>query len=176
MSAAFIQMMNGRLDVTDSSFDRLRARGNNVNMVFEHNRARQIEVTTVSGSIVYDNGTFDPDSRGLNRPTARSDRRRHGRTGCGALDRGTRLFDVDKRTPIDQRSTGEASATIAGGGPVVNAVTVRGNVYLYDGAFSSRHTIPPEWQPVREALQGPDFRHEAPDAFRRYRALRGRTI
>ena len=177
MSAAFIQMMNGRLDVTDSSFDRLRARGNNVNMVFEHNRARQIEVTTVSGSIVYDNGTFDP---GLARFESTNGSIGIGvATGAQVAARSTEghVYSMwDKRTPIDQRSTGEASATIAGGGPVVNAVTVRGNVYLYDGAFSSRHTIPPEWQPVREALQGPDFRHEAPDAFRRYRALRGRTI
>jgi hypothetical protein len=49
-------------------------------------------------------------------------------------------------------------------------------VYLYDGAFATRHTIPTEWQPVREALQEPEGRREAPDAFRRFRALRGRTI
>lgn len=72
MSAAFVQMMNGGLEVIDSSFDRLRARGNTANFIFQHDRARQIELTTVSGSIVYDNGTFDPGSRASNRPAARS--------------------------------------------------------------------------------------------------------
>jgi hypothetical protein len=177
MSAAFVQMMNGQLDVTDSSFDRLRARGNNVNMVFEHNRARQIEVTTVSGSIVYDNGTFDP---GLARFESTNGSIAIGvatNAQVAARSADGHVYSMwDRRTPIDQRSPGEASATIAGGGPVVNAVTAHGNVYLYDGAFATRHTIPTEWQPVREALQEPEGRREAPDAFRRFRALRGRTI
>jgi hypothetical protein len=179
MSSAFIQMMNGRLEVLDSSFDRLRARGSNANFVFEHNRARQIEVTTISGSIVYDNGTFDP---GLARFESTS-----GSIGIGvatgaqiaARSGDGHVYSMwDKRTPIDQRSGGEASATVAGGGPVVNAVTARGNVYLYDGAFATRHTIPPEWQLVREALQMqlPGRQREAPGAFERFRALRGRTI
>jgi hypothetical protein len=177
MSAAFIQMMNGRLDVTDSSFDRLRARGNNVNMVFEHDRARQIEVTTIAGSIVYDNGTFDP---GLARFEST-----YGSIAIGvaaAAQVSARSGDGhvysmwDRRTPIDQRSPGEASATVGGGGPVVNAVSAHGDVYLYDGAFATRHIIPPEWQPLRETLQTPlEGRREAPDAFRRFRQLRGRN-
>ena len=176
MSAAFIQMMNGRLEVIDSSFDRLRARGNNANFVFEHNRARQIEVTTVSGSIVYDNGTFDP---GLARFESTNGSIGIGVAGGAQLAaRSTdgHVYEMwDKRTPSDQRSEGEASATVAGGGPVVNAVTAHGNVYLYDGTLATRHTIPPEWRPIRQAmrpgeLQGP------PGAFERFRALRGRTI
>ncbi len=153
MSAAFIQMMSGRLDVSDSSFDRLRARGNAADFIFEHDRARQIEVSTVSGNIVYDNGTFDP---GLARFEST-----YGSIGLGvatnaqlsARSTDGRVYSMwERRTPIDQRSPGEASATVAGGGPVVNAVTAHGNVYLYDGAFATRHTIPNEWQPLREAL------------------------
>jgi hypothetical protein len=177
MSAAFVQMMNGRLDVTDSSFDRLRARGNNANFVFEHNRVRQIEVTTVSGSIVYDNGTFDP---GLARFESTNGSIAIGvASGAQIAARSTdgHVYSMwDRRTPIDQRSDGEASATVAGGGPVVNAVTGHGNVYLYDGALATRQTIPPEWRPIQQALTQAQRQPRIPDAFNRFRALRGRTL
>ena len=42
----------------------------------------------------------------------------------------------DRRTPLDQRGDNDVSATIGGGGPVVNALTGRGNVYLYDGTIA----------------------------------------
>jgi hypothetical protein len=177
MSAAFIQMMNGRLDVVDSSFDRLRARGNNADLVFEHDRARQIEVSTVSGAIVYDNGTFDP---GLARFESTNGSIAVGvASGAQVAARSSdgHVYSMwEKRTPIDQRSDNEASATVAGGGPVVNAVTAHGNVYLYDGALATRQVIPPEWRPIEEALRPPERRLLAPNAFQRFRALRGRTF
>jgi hypothetical protein len=188
MSAAFVQLMNGRLDVVDSSFDRLRARGNAAAFVFEHNRARQIEVSTVSGNIVYDNGTFDP---GLARFESTN-----GSIGIGvatgaqveARSSDGHVYSMwDRRTPLDQRGDNDVSATIGGGGPVVNAVTARGNVYLYDGALASRQLLPAEWRPIRQTiaqsqqpiparlqpppLQGPAA---APNAFQRFRQLRGR--
>jgi hypothetical protein len=177
MSAAFVQMMNGRLDVVDSSFDRLRARGNNATFVFEHNRARQIEVTTVSGSIVYDNGTFDPglarfeSTNGSIAIGVASGAQIAARSGDG------RVYSMwDKRTPIDQRSDGEASATVAGGGPVVNAVTAHGSVFLYDGSLDTRQTFPPEWRQIRQDQLRPlGGINRLPDAFERFRALRGRT-
>jgi hypothetical protein len=176
MSAAFIQMMNGRLEVLDSSFDRLRARSNNADLVFEHNRARQIEVSTVSGSIVYDNGTFDP---GLARFESTNGSIAIGvASGAQIAARSTdgHVYSMwEKRTPIDQRSDGEASATVAGGGPVVNAVTAHGNVYLYDGALATRQTIPPEWRPIQEAMKQ-QRQLQIPNAFQRFRALRGRTL
>ncbi len=172
-SAAFIQMINGRLDVHDSSFDRLRARGNNVSMVFEHNRARQIEVTTVSGPIVYDNGTFDPGLARFESASGSIAIGVHGGARLAARASDGRVYSMwDKRTPLVQRSEGEASATVAGGGPLVNAVTGHGNVYLYDGALDTRRAISPEWRPIREALE--PRRGREPDAFKRFRELRGR--
>jgi hypothetical protein len=182
MTAAFIQMMNGRLEVVDSSFDRLRARGNNATFDFEHNRARQIEVSTVSGPIVYDNGTFDP---GLARFESTNGSIAIGVTAgaqIAARSGDGHVYSMwDRRTPIDQRGDGDASATIDGGGPVVNAVTAHGNVYLYDGTLATRQTIPPEWRPIRQAMlqRQPQLRpqpQQAPSAFQRFRALRGRNI
>jgi Putative adhesin len=175
MSAAFIQMMNGALVVSDSSFDRVRARSNNANLIFEHDRARQIEVTTVSGTIVYDNGTFDP---GLARFDSTNGSIAIGVAGGAQLAaRSTdgHVYSMwEKRTPIAQRSDGEASATVAGGGPVVNAVSAHGNVFIYDGTLDTRHTLPAEWQVVRDALR--PRQPQAPGAFERYKALRGRTL
>jgi hypothetical protein len=171
-SAAFIEVRSGTVDVRDSSFDRLRARGNAVGFLFDHVRARQIEVTTVSGPIVYDNGTFDP---GLARFESTSgsiaigvatNAQIEARSGDG------RVYGLwDKRPPVDQRGDGAASATVNGGGPVVNAVTAQGNVYLYDGSLATRRIVPPEWQPIYNAMRPRDF--PAPGAFRRFRALRG---
>lgn len=176
-SSAFVQMMNGRLEVRDSSFDRLRARGNTAALAFERTRARQIEVTTISGPIVYDDGTFDP---GLARFESTSGSIAIGlAAGAQIQARSTegRVLNLwDRRTPTDQRNDGEASATVAGGGPVVNAVTGRGNVFLYDGSLETRRAVPQEWRAIRQTIRGrlplaPN--PNQPNAFNRFRALRG---
>ena len=178
ITSAFVQQNNGRLDVVDSSFDRLRARGNTANFIFEHNRARQIEVSTVSGNVVYDNGTFDP---GL----ARFDST-YGSIGLGVASgaqvqaRSTdgRVYSMwDRRTSLDQRSDNDVSATVNGGGPVVNALTGRGNVYLYDGTIVSRPNLAPEWRPMRQTITQPlrlPQGRQVPEKFERFRPLTGR--
>lgn len=185
MSATFLQQMNGRVEVLDSSFDRIRARSNNATLDFEHDRARQIEVTTVSGNILYDNGTFDP---GLARFVST-----YGSIGLGvaagaqiaARSTDGHVYSMwDRRTPLDQRGDSDVSATVAGGGPVVNALTGHGNIYLYDGTLASRPVLPPEWRPMRQAevqaqraaqpgLQPvPPRFGQPPSAFERFRRLR----
>ena len=171
-SAAFVEVRNGTVDVRDSSFDRLRARGNTVAFLFEHTRARQIEVTTVSGPIVYDDGTFDPGLARFESTTGSIAIGVATNAQIEARSSDGRVYGLwDRRPPIDQRGDNAASATVNGGGPVVNAVTVHGNIYLYDGSLSTRRVLPPEWQPILNALRPRDF--QAPGAFQRYRALRG---
>jgi hypothetical protein len=172
-SAAFIEVRNGVVDVRDSSFDRLRARGNTVAFLFDHTRARQIEVTTVSGPIVDDDGTFDPGLARFESSTGSIAIGIASNAQIEARSNDGRVYGLwDKRPPIDQRGEGAASATVEGGGPVVNAVTAHGNVYLYDGSLSTRRVVPPEWQPVVNALRRPEL-PSAPGAFQRFRALRG---
>jgi hypothetical protein len=171
-SAAFIEVRNGSVVVRDSSFDRLRARGNTVSFLFDHVRARQIEVTTVSGPIVYDDGTFDPGLARFESTTGSIAIGVATNAQIEARSSDGRVYGMwDKRPPIDQRGEGAASATVDGGGPVVNAVTTHGNVYLYDGSLTSRRVVPTEWQPVINAMRPRDF--PAPGAFQRFRALRG---
>jgi hypothetical protein len=32
----------------------------------------------------------------------------------------------------------------------VNAISARGNVFLYDGSLANRHDLPADWRPVRQ--------------------------
>jgi hypothetical protein len=185
-SAAFLQPMHGRLSVNDSMFDRLRVRSNTASLVFERSRARQIEASTVSGSMVWDDGAFDA---GLARFEST-----YGSIGIGVAN-GARVearsgdghvYGLwDKRTPLEMRGDNEASATVDGGGPVVNAVSTHGDVFLYDGSLTTRKSIPPDWRHLNTTLRPPDptpppvagMLHPAgpghrPTAFERYRALR----
>lgn len=152
-AATFAQVLNGRLIALDSSFDRLRARGNTAAMLFERCRAKQIEVTTHGGPIVYDNGTFDP---GLARFTSTNGLIAIGVAGNAAVSGRTqagRVLAMFDRVPhFEQRTEGEATATVGSGGAVVNAVTGRGNIFLYDGALTARRVVPPEWRPLQTAL------------------------
>lgn len=153
-AATFAQVLNGRLLVNDSSFDRLRARGNTAAMVFERCRAKQIEVTTHSGPIVFDNGSFDPglarfqSTTGLIALGVNGGAQVNGRTQDGRV-----LAMFDQRPRFDQRAEGDATAVIGSGGALVNAVTARGNIFLYDGALASRRAVPAEWRPLFVALQ-----------------------
>jgi hypothetical protein len=186
-SAAFVQSLNGHVSIVDSSFDRIRARGNTATFAFERTRARQIEVTTISGAIVFDDGTFDP---GLARFEST-----YGAIAIGvasgaqieARSSDGRVYNMwDRRTPTDQRSDSEASATVDGGGPVVNAVSGHGNVFLYDGSLASRRALPAEWRQIRQKMRPATLRAtagsappppqaiNAPNAFRRFNALRDR--
>lgn len=152
-TSAFIQVLNGRVIATDSTFERLRARSNTSALVFERCRARQIELSTVSGPIVYDNGTFDPGlarlitARGPIAVGVATNAQLSARTVNGRV---VGLFD--KRTPVDQRGDNEAVAMVGGGGPVVNVLSTNGNVLLYDGSLAARRSIPPEWRELQTAL------------------------
>ena len=153
-TTAFLQPVNGQLHVNDSTFDRLRVRANTAALVFEHARSRQIEVSTMSGPIVYDNGTFDAGLARFESTTGHiaigvaSNAQVSARSGDG------RVYGLwDRKTALQTRGDNEASATVGTGGPVVNAVTGHGNVYLYDGSLASRRTIPSEWRGVSSAVK-----------------------
>ena len=149
-TTAFVQMNYGLLYVADGSFDRIRVRGIGAHDVFEHCRSKQIEATSVTGSILYDGGTFDP---GLARFESENGNIALGvNSGAqlvGRSEQGHVYTQFDRRgTTVDQRADGDATATFGGGGPLVNAISTRGNVYFYDGTLSARRQATPEWRPV----------------------------
>ncbi|HEY0615492.1 MAG TPA: hypothetical protein VGC96_12650 [Candidatus Elarobacter sp.] len=152
-TTAFVQMNYGTLYAADSAFERIRVRGVGANDVFERCRSRQIEASSVLGSIVYDGGSFDP---GLARFESQTGSIALGVTSGAQLTgrslEGRVFTQFDRRggAAVDQRGEGEAVATVGGGGPLVNAISGRGNVYLYDGSLQSRRSVASDWRQVHQ--------------------------
>jgi hypothetical protein len=152
-TSAFVQMNYGAFYASDGTFERMRVRGIAAHDVFERCRSRQIEATSVAGSIVYDGGSFDPGLARFESQTGSialgvtSPAQLTGRSGEGHV---YTLFDRRGAASVDQRGEGEAVATVGGGGPLVNAISGRGNVYFYDGTLLSRRASSPEWRAVHQ--------------------------
>ena len=154
-TTAFVQMNNGTFFASDGTFDRIRVRGMSAHDVFENCRSKQIEASSVNGSIVYDRGSFDP---GLARFETQNGNIALGVTGPAQLTgrsqdgRVYTLFDRRTASSVEQHSEGEATATVGGGGPLVNAISSRGNVFLYDGTLQTRRNAGPQWKAVHEVF------------------------
>ncbi|MGH7660722.1 MAG: hypothetical protein ACRENA_07385 [Vulcanimicrobiaceae bacterium] len=150
---AFAQNLQGQIFVVDSNFDRLRTRTAVSNMVFQRCNVRQIEATSTSGSILYNNGSFQP---GLARFETVTGHVALGVNGAASIavkgPPGQIYQSFDQPTPFVNRG-GEANARIGGGGPLVNVVTRQGRVYLYDGSLLNKRALPPHWNQIRAPLQ-----------------------
>jgi hypothetical protein len=152
-TTAFVQMNYGTFYTADSTFDRIRVRGIAAHDVFERCRSKQIEASSVSGSIVYDGGSFDP---GLARFESQTGSIALGVTSGAQLAGRSQdghvytLFDRRGAATVDQHGDGEAVATVGSGGPLVNAISGRGNVYFYEGSLVNRRAASPEWRRVHE--------------------------
>lgn len=155
-TTAFVQMNAGMLQATSSVFARLRARADAAQLVFEGCRSTQIEATTIGGSVVYDGGSFEP---GLARFESQSgaialgveaNAQLIGRSGDGRV-----YASFERRDASVSQQGNTATATLGGGGALVNALSAHGNVYLYDGSLRTRRTVAPELRPVHQFLTGP---------------------
>jgi hypothetical protein len=168
----FVQTLQGTVLASDSNFNRLRVRTAIGNQIFQHCRAKQIEAWSVESSVVYDAGTFEP---GLARFESTEGNVAIGVTaGTQLVGRagGGKVYTLfDHVTQVDGRGA-EANANYSGGGPLVNAFSASGGVYLYDGGLALRRKLPREWKQVLLALRNdpsvatpPAPRHDAhPDA------------
>jgi Putative adhesin len=147
----YVQVMNGPITADASSFNRLRMRSGTGDVVFQNCRAKQIEVSSVHGSIVYDGGSFQP---GLARFETQTGNVALGVNGSSQLaahaSPGHVFTSFEGGTKVSGHE-GEQSVVTGNGGPLVNAASGSGNVYLYNGQIAS-HRVAPEWQPVRSAL------------------------
>ncbi|HTD32511.1 MAG TPA: hypothetical protein VK665_02530 [Candidatus Elarobacter sp.] len=152
-TTAFVQLNNGAVYAADSTFERLRVRGVTAHDVFERCHSKQIEATSVFGAIVYDGGAFDPGLARFESETGSialgvtSPVQLNGRSGEGHV---YTMFDRRAGASVEQHGDGEAVATVGGGGPLVSAISTRGNVYLYDGTLLSRRTTSAEWRTVHQ--------------------------
>lgn len=162
----FVQVLRGSLFAIDSNFNRLRVRTALAAEIFQHCRARQIEASSVAGAIVYDAGSFE---QGLARFDSGSGNVAVGVTNPAQLTARTggsgKVYTLfDRRAQVEAHAS-DATATFDGGGPLVNATSVSGNVYLYDGALASKRRVPAGWRPALVALHSDDDGGFVPAAF-----------
>jgi hypothetical protein len=118
--SGYAEALSGPVNATNSTFDRLRVRTATGNMMFRGCTSHQIEATSKYGSIVYDNGKFQP---GLARFESE-----HGNVALGV--RGGAQIGAHS-------GTGHVVSTFHNNNasrPVVTAVSKHGSVFLYNGS------------------------------------------
>lgn len=149
---AYVQTLRGPTYASDSTFAHLRARSGLGPIVFERCTARQIEVASVEGGILFDAGAFEP---GLARFESQNGHVAIGVSGGSQIaahsGAGRVYTQFDARTRVENRD-GDATAIVGGGGPVVTANSASGNVYLYDGSLR-RHPAAEGWSPPSAVLR-----------------------
>ncbi len=173
----FVESLRGRITATNSSFDRLRMRTATGNMLFQGCTAHQIEATSGYGSIVYDNGHFQP---GLARFESEHGNVALGVRGGAQIGAHSGSGHVISSFHDEAHVSGNPTtkqATVEGGGPVVTASSKNGSVYLYSGSMNEHPHVREELSgstqlPTRypSAAQPPP--HEQP--FQRFNRLRQR--
>ncbi len=137
----FVQTLHGTVAALDSSFDRLRARNETGNVLFERCDARQIVATSVFGNIAFDNGSFEP---GLARFESK-----YGNVALGIADRGAAVRAHSKsgavRTTFASATAAnpplhDGDVTIGNGAARVTASSASGSVYIYNGSIAQHPT------------------------------------
>lgn len=156
----FVESLRGRIDAFGSTFDRLRVRSAVGDMLFTGCTSHQIQASSTYGSIVYDNGHFEP---GLAR--FESD---HGNVALG-VQGGAQIGAFSGSGHVVSNFEDQADvrgdpttkqATVHGGGPVVTAASKNGSVYLYSGSMDNQPRVRAELSgsvrlPVRPAAPPP---------------------
>ncbi len=153
----FVQVLNGRVTATNSNFNRIRVRTVNDSVVFERCSAKQIEASSVHGSVVYDNGQFVPGQARFE-STFGNVLIGLGRGGGAQLSAhsGTgKIYSnfTQRNVALHQRDS-DATATVHGGGPLVNLSSEHGSIYLYDGAIEQKRDSP-DWHEGTARVNAP---------------------
>jgi hypothetical protein len=153
----YVQILRGPAYIADSTFAHLRARSGLGPIVFERCRARQIEVASVDGAILYDAGVFEP---GLARFESQNGTVAVGVSGgsqLGAHAGSGRVYTQFEGPARIQNRTRDTTAVVGSGGPVITANSANGNVYLFDGSVRSHANAADGWSGPQALL-----RSEAP--------------
>ncbi|HET6274323.1 MAG TPA: DUF4097 family beta strand repeat-containing protein [Candidatus Cybelea sp.] len=143
----FVESLRGYIVATDSTFDRLRVRTATGDMLFKGCTSQQIQATSAYGSIVYDDGVFQP---GLARFESEHGNVALGVRGNAEIGAHSGSGHVESSFDDDASVHGDPAtkqATVGNGGPVVTATSKNGSVYIYSGSMS-------EHPQVRQALSG----------------------
>jgi len=149
--AGYAQVARGPLMIRDSSFDRIRARTAIGNILFENCASRQIQVSSINGTIVYDNGSFQP---GLARFESENGNVAIGvpRDGAqiGAHSSVGRIYSIIGGAPV---RGGQTDAQVGSGRAIVTASSSHGAVFVYNGTLRAQRRLPAEWRPLTAGLR-----------------------
>jgi hypothetical protein len=128
--SGYVESLRGPVSATNSSFERLRVRTATGNMTFRGCTSHQIEASSSYGSILYDNGKFQPGLAHFESV--------HGNVALGVRG-GAQIGTRSGSGRITQ-------TTVRGGGPTVTAVSKHGNVFLYNGSAQAHPRVQAELQ------------------------------
>ncbi|MFN2449267.1 MAG: hypothetical protein ABR508_05665 [Candidatus Baltobacteraceae bacterium] len=144
---AYVEAARGTITVSDSTYGRIRARTAAGNIFFSRCSAHQIEVSSIRGNIVYDNGTFAP---GLARFETQQ-----GNIALGVASGGVQIgahsatgrivSAFDRPGAAVSGSPTDTQAIVNGGGPVVTLNAGNGTVFLYDGSLRKNARVQQKW-------------------------------
>lgn len=155
---AFLQALRGRISATDSTFDRVRARSGVGPIVFSRCAAGQIDASSVTGAVLYDDGTLGQGPVHFSSV--------YSNVGVGiASYPGTLPSEV---------VNGTATATLGARGPVVTASSTRGNAFIYNGSMQAHPDLLARWPRAGVLLETPAAVRRPPLFRRPPSARRGR--
>ena len=151
----YVQVLEGPISANDSSFTRLRARTGANDVVMERCHAKQIDVSSINGTILYDDGTFEPGIAHFESV--------NGNVAIGLASGGAQIGGQTQGqifTALDHGSNAnvrphEVNATIGGGGPYVSIASTSGTLYLYNGSLRKsgrRPNLPSAWAKLDKAI------------------------
>ncbi len=138
----FVESLRGRVVATNSTFERLRVRTATGNMLFQGCTSHQIQATSAYGSIVYDNGDFQPGLARFESEHGNVALGVRGNAQIGAHSDAGRVVSSFHDDDADVRGDpGTKQATVGNGGPVVTATSKNGSVYLYSGSMNDHPRV-----------------------------------
>jgi hypothetical protein len=147
---AYLQSLRGGIFVTDSTFERVRARTAAAPVIFSNCQAAQIDETSVAGAVIFDNGTLGQG------PVHFASE--FGNVGIG----------ISGLSPRWQQQGGAVTATLAGG-TVVTATSTHGSAFMYQGSLTQHPELLNRWPRLQRFAPSLPFR---PPAFVRPPARR----
>ncbi len=155
--SGYVEALRGQVNASNSTFDRLRARTATGNMTFRGCTSHQIEASSNYGSILYDNGRFQPGLAHFESVHGNVALGVRGGAQIGARS-GSGHIVSSFPNGAQLRGRRSAQATVRGGGPLVTAVSKQGTVYIYNGSMRAHPRVQSE---LRNA-QSPAGRPAAP--------------
>ncbi len=144
--SGYVESLRGPVDASYSSFNRLRVRTATGNMMFRGCTAHQIEASSKYGSIVYDNGRFQPGLARFESDHGNVALGVRGGAQIGAHSGSGHIVSTFHNGAAGNGNPNTAQQTVRGGGPVVTAVSKSGSVYLYNGSVRSHPGVQSELQ------------------------------